>query len=326
MSDRFDESLLVSPIPPKKAGRGRVVGWGVLLLVVAGFAAVLFAFSTDDDPPGETVTSGGAVEASTTISEPSASTMARVVLTRFESDPPLLYYPTLLPEGWETCRQLEDKSKGDRFCDPDDEPASWLQVAVKDADLVRLDQGRSSGDHGGVWLESGERSEIAYPVGQFLAVVISTETDLTEDDVLAISESIPLVGARATLYGSYELPLDLDAVTDEQLAELVEGIDPDPRIAGRRTGEAQIFTSTGSLYLFFGDGYTVPDFGPTVPYPYLAVADRPLVVGESPSRGIVYAVWDQRGYGWRLETQVTAGDIETIARDLIERIAELETE
>ena len=34
------------------------------------------------------------------------------------ADPELLYYPTLLPEGWEVCHQLEDISRGDRFCDP----------------------------------------------------------------------------------------------------------------------------------------------------------------------------------------------------------------
>ena len=329
MSDRFDESLLESPIPPGKPGRGWLAGIGIVVVVVAGIAAVWFGFLADGGLPDEDDTSGGS--AGTSIASNTVQTTPTVpalVLDSFVPEPPLLYYPTLLPEGWELCRQLEDKSKGDRFCDPDDdESLSWLQVTVKDAGAVRLDRGQSTGDpHGGVWLEKGDRIEVAYPSGQFLVVVLATESDLTEDDVLAISESIPLVGGRDTLYGSYELPLDLGAVTDEQLAGLVSAIDPDPRIAGRRAGEAQIFTSSGSVYVFFGDGYTVPDFGPTLSFPYLVAADRPLVVGESPSRGIAYAVWDQRGHSWRLETQDTAEDITTLALDLIDRIAALETQ
>ncbi len=34
----------------------------------------------------------------------------------------------------------------------------------------------------------------------------------------------------------------------------------------------------------------------------------------------------QRGYGWRLETQGTVEDVETLALDLIDRIAALETQ
>ncbi len=326
MSDRFDESLLQSPLPDPRPGRGRAIGLATVIAAVIGLAAIWFGLLADgdgadvDDPPG----SSGP---STSSPGRTTSTIPAVELGSFAPDPALLYYPTVLPEGWEVCRQLEDKSKGDRFCDPDEESSSlWLQIAVKDADTVRLDRGQSTGDpHGGVWLENDERIEVAYQAGQFLVVVVSTESDLTADDVLVISDSIPLVGARDTLYGAYELPLDLDAVTDEQLAELVSEIDSDPRIAGRRTGEAQIFMSDGSLSLFFGDGYTVPDYGPTLPLPYLGAADRPLVVGESLSRGIAYAVWDQRGFGWRLETQGTATDIEAVAIDLIARIAALET-
>ncbi len=329
MSDRFDESLLESPIPPGRPGSGWLAGFGIAVVVVAGIAAVWFGFLADGGLPDEDDTSVGS--AGTSISDntvQSTSTVPALLLDSFAPEPPLLYYPTLLPDGWELCRQLEDKSKGDRFCDPDDdESSSWLQVTVRDAGAVRLGQGQSTGGpHGGIWLENGDRIEVAYNAGQFLVVVVATEGDLTEDDVLAISESIPLVGGRDTLYGSYELPLDLGAVTDEQLAGLVSAIDPDPRIAGRRAGEAQIFTSSGSVYVFFGDGYTVPDFGPTLSFPYLVAADRPLVVGESPSRGIAYAVWDQRGHGWRFEIQGTADDVKTLAFDLIDRIAALETQ
>ncbi|MEA3509971.1 MAG: hypothetical protein U9R51_00910, partial [Actinomycetota bacterium] len=76
----------------------------------------------------------------------------------------------------------------------------------------------------------------------------------------------------------------------------------------------------------YGDGLTVPDFAATLVMPRLVDADRPIVVGESSIRHRTYAIWDQRGYGWRLEGQITVDEITALARDLADRIAALETE
>jgi hypothetical protein len=200
-------------------------------------------------------------------------------------------------------------------------------VAVKDTDLVRFDRGQPTGDpHGGVWLDQGDRLEVAYVVGAVSAVIVTADgTGITKRDLLAVADTIPLVGRRELLAGSYELPIALGETTDEQLAALLTPLDPDAHVSGRRPGEAQVFASEVSLSLFWGDGLTVPDFAVSMPYPRLVPAARPLIAGESPTRGRSYAIWDQGGYGWRLELQGTADDAAAIAADLIDRIADLPT-
>lgn len=249
----------------------------------------------------------------------------RVTMETLETDPELLYYPTLIPAGWELCRQIEDIAQGDRFCAADDDQA-WLQVAVKDSGVVPTDGAPFvSGSNTAVWLDHARFLEIANPVGTFQTLVVSSNA-LSDDDIVAVFESIPLVANRAALYGSYEVPLDLDAVSDGQLADLLTQYDSDPQVAGRRWGEAQVHTPTVSLQLFYGDGLTVPDFATTLAMPRLIDADRPIVVGESPTRNRTYAIWDQRGYGWRLEGQITVDEITALALNVVDRIAALETE
>jgi hypothetical protein len=297
----------------------------VLATAIVAIGIVWLVSVSEDD----TATQGGASTAAPTTGGGIApvSTIPAVTLVAFSADLALLYYPTMLPDGWDLCRQLEDVSQGDRFCDPDDEESGWVQVALKDTGTIRSDRSVATGDpHGGRWLDAGDQRTVAYPSGQFLVLVVSTVEDgLVPDDLLAVADSIPLVANRSALHGTYEMPLDFETVTDEQLAGLVASIDSDPRVVANRNGaDAQVFMETGSLLLFYGDGFTTPDFGPNLPLPRLIEADRPVVVGESQSRGRGFAVWDQRGFGWRLETNGTADTATELSLDIIERIAGLE--
>ena len=191
--------------------------------------------------------------------------------------------------------------------------------------MVRLEGAPPIPDtHGGVWLNRSDPAEIAIPSGAFHFVVVTSKA-LPDNELIAVAGSIPVVANRDALYGSYEVPLDLDAVSDDQLAGLMSHLDANPRVAGRGWGEAQVLTSTVFLSLFDGDGLTVPDFATTLPLPRLITADRPVIVGESTARRRVYAIWDQRGYGWCLEGQVTVDEITAIALDVIDRVAALET-
>ena len=327
MPERFDESLLESPLPSptqRRLGPFAVVVALAIAIVAIGLVWLLSDF--DDGTAMQGGTEGTAAPTTGDGTVP-VSTIPRVTLVAFSPDPALLYYPTMLTDGWDLCRQLEDVSQGDRFCDPDDEEAGWVQVALKDTGTVRSDRGVATGDpHGGRWLDAVDQRAVAYPAGQFLVLVVSTAEDgLVPDDLLAVAGSIPLVANRSALYGTYEVPLDFAAVTDEQLAGLVASIDSDPRVVANRNGaDAQVFMETGSLLLFYGDGFTTPDFGPGLPLPRLIEGDRPVVVGESQSRGRGLAVWDQRGFGWRLETNGTADTATELALDIIERIAGLE--
>ena len=122
MPERFDKSLLSSPMPPRSERGGRLV-WLVAVVVVVAVIVVWLVLADGDE------SAGGAADTSTTATSTAkitATTLPALVLEAHSADPALLYYPTLLPEGWEVCRQLEDISRGDRFCDPDDDNV-WLQ-------------------------------------------------------------------------------------------------------------------------------------------------------------------------------------------------------
>lgn len=250
-----------------------------------------------------------------------ASPSASDVLVATAPGERFINHPTLLPEGWELCRHLERAQTGDRWCHPDDEDV-WLQVATRQRDLVRLDLGEPiEGSATGVWLARTEPIEAAFPSSAGDVVVVSSAA-LPEDSLVTIAESIPLVGSRDSLYAEYELPLDLETVSDEELAKLLESLGEEVRV-NRRNLEASIFTSVIILRVFAVDELYVPDLAPWIPKPRLIDGDRPVVVGESESRSRSYAIWDQRGYGWRLEGQMTAQDASGLALAIVELVAAL---
>ncbi len=259
-------------------------------------------------------------EALTTIAS-DTSQPEPMAVAAYEPEESFLNHPTLLPEGWELCRHLERADTGDRFCPPDEEEA-WLQIATKPADRVRLDLGESiEGSASGVWLSRVDRIEAAFPFSTGDVVVV-TSAVIPEQVLLAIAESIPLVGSRGSLYGEYELPLALEDVTDEQLTGLLGNLGEQVRVT-RRDLEASVFTSVVILRLFAADELYVPTMAPWIPKPRLIDANRPVVVGESASQRRTFVIWDQRGYGWRLEGQMTVEDASELALEIIELVAGL---
>ena len=251
-------------------------------------------------------------------------TTSPVVLEAYLPDPPILYHPTTLPHGWEACRVVDDASVGDRFCDPNDDE-SWVQVSVKESDQVRGSGAQPTGDdHNGVWLDQGESNEVAYRRGPRYVVVLNNAT-IPVQALLDIAASIPVVSDYASLYGTHEDRLAADLVTDEELAALLLDYDDDPTVT-RAQFEVQVFAPQVSVYGFGADKSSVPDFAWTIPRPRLIPADRPIVVGELPERLRGYAVWDQAGYGWRIEGQLTADEAAALAVRLVTRNAAFPTE
>lgn len=312
----FDE-LLTSPVHDTDRSRRRAWWLGAVFVVLVAAVVSIVALNG----PGETE------RASTATSQPSGelttlSVDAPMSLEPYDAEPALLYYPTVLPEGWDLCRQLEDISKGDRFCAPNDDD-TWLQIAVKDHGEVRLTGTPVRDIPNAQWVTVVGETVLAVPSGEFQVVLVEG-SGIPNTDVVAIAETIPLIGDRDALYADYEVPLDLQAVPGDALGDLLSTVDPEPRVAGRRTGEAQVYAETVSLSVFTGGGPTLPDFAATIPLPRLVPADRPLVVGESPSRSRSYAFWDQRGFSWRLEGRVSLDETYTLALSVIEKVAALE--
>ncbi|MEN8234175.1 MAG: hypothetical protein ABFR89_04555 [Actinomycetota bacterium] len=329
MPDHIDESLLASPLgEERRSPRGLLIGWVMIALVVL-IVAVVWLSSGDntEEAPGGGESTGSERFVGTMVAAETTDTTAalEVVLWPYESDPPILYHPTALPKGWETCRVVEDASKGDRFCDPQD-PDRWVQVRVRQARDARYDGLPPVGDDdNGVWVERGATNEVAYRRSGNWIVVRNDDT-LPAETLVEIATSIPVVGDFNALYGSYEVPLALEEVTDDDLADLMADFGSEPRVV-RGDAEANVYAADASICGFHADGYSVPDFAWMVPQPRLVVAsvDQPIVIGYSADKNRAYAVWDQAGYGWRLEGRMTVEEIEAAALALLERIGELPT-
>ncbi|MEA2010664.1 MAG: hypothetical protein U9N78_08170 [Actinomycetota bacterium] len=326
MPDDIDESLLASPLDDDRQSRRAVIFGSVAALLVAAAVAV-WLFPGDDDtgirgveaaPESVTVVDDTAAADTTGAAE-----APEVVLWPYEPDPPILYHPTELPRGWEACRVVEDSSRGDRFCDRDGDEA-FVQVSVKEAGDVRSDAAPPTGDdYNGVWLDRGASNDVGYRRGM-VWVVVRSDDALPAATLVEIAASIPAVSDFDSLYGTYEAALALEEISDGDLAALLSEFDPEPRVV-RRDGEANVYAGDVSLYGFYADGHSVPDFAWSLPQPRLIPADRPIVVGVSSERNRAYAVWDQAGFGWRLEGRMTADEIAALAYDLVECIAALPT-
>jgi hypothetical protein len=116
--------------------------------VVLVLGVAVWVLWSDDDP--ESVVSGATSTPTTEAISTSTTALPPVVLEAYLPDPPILYHPTMLPDGWEACRVVDDSSIGDRFCDPADDE-SWVQVSVKESDEVRTTGAQPTGDdHNGV--------------------------------------------------------------------------------------------------------------------------------------------------------------------------------
>ncbi|MBT8212510.1 MAG: hypothetical protein KJN71_05120 [Acidimicrobiia bacterium] len=316
MPDLFDDSLLTSPLPERDLRPNmplRALGVVAIAVLVGGLS--WWVLSGDGS-------AGSAVPTTTDESIAStSSTVASVQLEVVAPDPPVLYHPTLLPAGWELCRALDDSAVGDRFCDPNDS-ASWVQVSLEGAGLVGLDAPNPTGDdHGGVWLDQGDYNEVGY-LRAFVYVVVANRGTIPPDTLLEVAASIPMVASFDDLYGRYEVPLDLSSVTDDQLVALLSGIEGEATVV-RRPGEAQVFKPRLFLYAFWGDGLVVPDFPASIPQPRLVAGDRPILVGETTNGQRGYALWDQGGYGWRIEGQINADEAAMLAVETIGSISQL---
>lgn len=252
-------------------------------------------------------------------------TTTTLTLVPVALDPPLLHWPTLLPEGFDLCSQTDDLAAVDRFC-PQPSSTPWVQVAVKDPAVLPMSRGVPiPSSHGAVWLTAaGDPLEIAVPLSASAILVISGR-GIEASPLLAVTQSIPLVVERAALYGAYEPQIDLEGLDDAALAGLMAGAAGDVRVSRRGGwGEAGVYAGSWWLSLSWTDRHLLPALATTVSRPRLEHFDgRPVVIGESRERGRAWALWDQGGLFWRLEGPGSALDASSLAGDIIARAAAL---
>lgn len=180
MPDRFDESLLVSPLDEEQPPRWPwFLSLAVAVLVVVGAWVLLSGGDPEPVAFGTTSTSLG--ESRESLSEPPQ-------LVAFDADPAVLFYPTVLPEGMELCSvQLGNPvSIPDVLCDPDN-PARWIKLQL-------LEQGTPGGasipNADGITELRRDPPSVGVVVGEG-GITLEAE-GISFDQLVAIAKRIPL--------------------------------------------------------------------------------------------------------------------------------------
>lgn len=292
----IDPELLSPPEPDP----GRP--WQLLWLAMAAVAlgGLLWWAPWADDLVDESSANG--VAARSTVAVPPDSTSNSTFPSQLEDvtyDEEFLLYPRLLPRGYEHCWVADEFRETDRFCDPQSEDR-WLNISFDHQ--IQLGSGTYATDfHSAESIEVGRR--LVVPIG-FAALVV-TASGSSVDEILAVTESIPIVGEREALYSAPEVPLDVDSLTDEQIAGLVDADEP----SGLTRYGGSFRLSAGDLSLNASPSFDpLYKFTSTMPMPRLVLrGGRPAIVGES-AQGRWWATWMQRGLLLQLEGQGTSED------------------
>jgi hypothetical protein len=309
----LDPDLLRSPY--EEAASSHIPAPLVAGLVVAGIAVVAVATwllvrsgsgaSEDAGAPGGPTTT---VPGSTVLE-----------LVAFSPDPPILTHPTVLPRAWDVCSATDDRFEPDRFCA--DGLDQWVEVRYVVARSSDPGEAIPAGIHEGGWVSETDPMEVRFPINDHVALALRSQ-GIEADQVLEVADSIPVLADRASLYGAYELPIDWEAIAEEDLVGLLDQFEADATVDLARF-EVTARTSNATLYGFNSRGYWTPAAATDLPRARLVEADRPVVVGESMQLRKGYAVWDQAGFSWRLEGNFDADGAEELALSVIAKLSDL---
>jgi hypothetical protein len=313
MVDNFDKTLLDSPYEkePRSAGPAKIliavaVVLGVLVVAVIGFVAI-----SGDEPLPDTASP----DSSTTTAADSPPETIEMV--SYDESPQLLIHPTTLPAGWTACAVSEDYRSADRFCDSDE--TSWVSVKFLSPESFSAPESTPTGIANGEWVSDSDPVEIHFPINDHYTAIVQSQ-GLDREQTLEVAASIPIVASRGALIGSYEVPIEGQDLTEADVAALFASITDDPTVDVGRF-EIRVGSPLASLYAFRSSSFWTEDAATDLPFPRVIPADRPLVVGESVERNRAFAVWDQGGFGWRLEGSYNAEEISALALDIVGQVA-----
>lgn len=313
---RIDPGLL----KPVHDDEDRLSRWEILAVVVAGLAVVgvigwVWWQATGRETNPETID----------FVEPFE---AVVRLEALEAEQPVVFWPTVVPAGWEVCSQSADPAAPDRICDPEGE--GWMQLSLRFGEAVG---GRPSGPvRGSSLLADGDRVVVEVALGNSTLKVVSN--DLPIGTLGDIVRSIPLAGHPDAFKPIEEARIDLFGVNEQDVRTMLLGTAGSLRISWGDAG----FTATGEhARLGVYDEYWLPPeisepktldrrvFA--VEYPQLFDLGRPVIIGQSPHFGFGQsrAMWDQGGYSWSLESARTVDDMKVYVMEVIAAIGGFST-
>ncbi len=288
----------------------------VILVGVFGAGYAILRPTTSDSDSRDDATTTLAVAAATPSSS-SPSLIATDLETR------VLFLPTLLPSDLKQCLQGRELGDSDRFCSESSEDR-WLQVALRQSHEVQLSSGTPiPASSGAVWLPTQpDRLELAFPLAQFYILDLIGKS-VTEDEMLEIMVSVPGVANREALIGEYDSRLDLEALSEDELANSLFDPTTEPR-ATNQGSQAVIYADGMTLLIVDGFLNRLLDFAYTMNRPELIEGmDRPVVVGFSTTTEVVEVAWEQRGWLWSLEGVTSREAMIDLAVDIISQVETL---
>ncbi len=195
MDDRFDDSLLASPLDDDQHSRKGVSIAVVTALVVIAAVVVLWVFlSRSEQGPAQ----AAPVEETTTVTV-TTTTVSRVDLVPFTTDPVILTMPRTLPRGMGLCG---DDSV--TLCDPDD-PSRTITITLFE-EMLR--DTSSAGPRGIRRLPSDDLAmAIAFPG----SALIFEADGIPPNQLVSIISSVPLASNHS-----------INVPDEPQLNELLE--------------------------------------------------------------------------------------------------------
>lgn len=236
-----------------------------------------------------------------------------------QSDLGLLYLPSALPTDLSLCVDALQARALARFCS-DEDPNRWIQVTLQPSHEVPLGAGTGEPTVPGArWLPTQpDRLIVAVPLARFHVLTLLGKT-VTAAELLSAVESVPTLVDPDLLVGEYEKPLDVAALTDSQLENLI-GPGSSVVRTSHDDGSTTVFLDGSTLLIVDGALNPLSEFAFTLDMPRaLEGLDRPVAIGES-ADGVIQLAWQQRGWLWSLETRWDQPSAIVFAEQLISRV------
>lgn len=287
MPERFDDSLLVSPLDDSEQTRRPFIFGVVAAVVAAGLAVTAWMLLSSTDDPASDSGETGAVAATVTVSTTASPLVAR------ETDEQLLYHPALLPAGMELCASsLGRPTTGDEFCDADD-PSRLIEVSTP---MIEVSGGEPIDGSPGLRLISAVEP---YEIGANDVRIVATASGIGLDQLVEVVSTIPLVDPDVWV------PPDEAPITEEISDDFIY------QLLGAALGELDIRRTHGQIDVYGRDlnlysAPTGPEAGGDIRlmaaglvHPVSVSENRAFVVGGTEPQGST-AMWYQRGRYWQV--------------------------
>jgi len=309
----------LTPTRPRRAGPVFAVA-AFLVVLISGFA--LSSLLRNGGLVEQVTTVTDSTENEATVTAPSVDrTLAPTAVGK-----ELLWYPTVLPSDLKDCSEVINDPTFRLTCTADDPGVEReITLEIRPTGYPKLDGEAVPGHFGWSRAFQGTAEVIEVPVGvtwRLRAVAVGVDSD----ELVAVVDSIPVIGDRQALIPAFELPLVLVDTGDDALEALIAR-DREVEVVRDTTSSAFIVVGSSSedrVLIHVGSaqpGDLVEFVGELGDARLVDQAERPMVIGTSNDQTQI--VWIQRGLLWSLLTPMPEGQAVDFSLDLSQSISSL---